>query len=129
MLLFCSIEILVVLKYIVFSLFSDPSAFCPLHFADLHLLAALGRSAVCERSSVKRLKSLKALKFRLPSILSCLLRLIFMSNPVCTPLPNPTQLLDSQASPDEQKLYALVWARFMASHMAPATYDTVSIAC
>lgn len=43
-----------------------------------------------------------------------------------TNLAHPPEMVKSFLSPDQFKLYLLIWRRFVASQMNPAVYDTVS---
>jgi len=43
-----------------------------------------------------------------------------------TNLSHPPEAIESYLSPDQFKLYTLIWRRFVASQMNPAVYDTVS---
>ncbi|NGX45491.1 MAG: DNA topoisomerase 1 [Chlamydiae bacterium] len=43
-----------------------------------------------------------------------------------TNLYHPPEAIKSHLSPDQYKLYLLIWRRFIASQMTPAVYDTVS---
>lgn len=44
-----------------------------------------------------------------------------------TAVPRTPQQLKPYLSRDQHRLYALIWERFIASQMAPAIYDTVSV--
>lgn len=43
-----------------------------------------------------------------------------------TNLQHPPEVVEPFLSPDQFKLYSLIWKRFVASQMSPAVYDTIS---